>query len=252
MIECGFFDALESGGVYDRVYEASMFAHYFGLLVKNGVFANPSTNLQVTANTNPNMQVVVNPGSAWINGYYLTIPANSSETLSIGIASPSLPRIDSVVVGLSLASRSITIYVKAGTPAVSPQPVALVRTDDTYELELAQILVPAGSGYVVQDNITDMRQTEQRCGLVTGAISQIDATNLFAQFTAAFNTWFQTIQDQLSGDIAANLQLQINNIISNFTPTGPIVLTSGVHYFASINDLPSDAVVGQLAFVKVQ
>ena len=97
-----------------------------------------------------------------------------------------------------------------------------------------------------------MRHNSNRCGIVAGTISQIDATNLFAQFTAEFNTWFQTIKDQLSGDIAANLQLQINDIKENFTPTGPIVLRSGVHYFSNREDLPSEAALGQIAFVKVQ
>lgn len=252
MIQSGFFDALESGGEYDRVYNASMFAHYFNLLVKNGVFANPSTSLQVTASSTPNMQVVVNAGSAWINGYYVTIPAGSTEVLSVGIASATLSRIDSVVVGLNLINRQITVYIKQGTPASSPVAPTLSRTNDLYELELAQISVGAGIGSILQDYITDMRQNSSRCGIVTGTITQIDATNLFAQFTAAFNTWFQNIQSQLSGDVAANLQLEIDNIIANFTPTGPIILQSGVHYFSRVEDLPSDAVVGQIAFVKVQ
>lgn len=251
MIQSGFFDALESGGEYDRVYNASMFAHYFNLLVKNGVFANPATSLQVVANATPNMQVVVNPGSAWINGYYMTVLSGSTEVLSIELASAALNRIDSVVVGLNLINRQMSVYIKQGTPAASPVAPSLTRNNDVYELELAQISVAAGIGSIIQDYITDMRQNSSRCGIVTGTISQIDATNLFAQFTAAFNTWFQTIQDQLSGDIAANLQLQINDIISGFTPTGPIILKSGVHYFSRMEDLPADAEIGQIAFVKV-
>lgn len=252
MIQSGFFDALESGGEYDRVYNASMFAHYFSLLVKNGVFANPSTSLQVTANSTPNMQVVINAGSAWINGYYMTIPSGSTEVLSISIASATLGRIDSVVVGLNLMTRQMSVYVKQGTPAATPVAPSLSRSNDLYELELAQISVGAGVGSILQDYITDMRQNSNRCGIVTGTISQIDATNLFAQFTAEFNSWFETIQEQLSGDVAANLQLQINNIIAHFTPTGPIVLKNNVHYFSSRENLPADAQVGQIAFVKVQ
>lgn len=38
---------------------------------------------------------------------------------------------------------------------------------------------------------------------------------------------------------------------AGFAPAGPLVLTSGVHYFASASELPSAAVTGQLAFVKV-
>ena len=38
---------------------------------------------------------------------------------------------------------------------------------------------------------------------------------------------------------------------AGFSPAGRIILTSGVHYFSNISSLPSDAVTGQIALVKV-
>lgn len=50
----GFFDAMDlGGGNYDREYSAAVFAHYFSLLVKNGVFPDPSTGMQVKASSSP-------------------------------------------------------------------------------------------------------------------------------------------------------------------------------------------------------
>ncbi len=209
----GFFDAVDTGGgYYDRVYSAAAFAHYFSLLVKNGVFPDPSTGLQVKASNTPDMHVSVQPGNGWVNGYYLTVPDNGSEVLTLPTANPSLHRIDSVIMGLNYAEREIQLYIRPGAASTNPVAVSLQRDGDVYELELAQILVSAGTASISQSNITDMRSNTSRCGIVTGTVDQIDTTDLFAQYNAAFQAWFEDIQGQLSGDVAANLQLQINSL----------------------------------------
>lgn len=208
-ITSGFFDAVEtSSGVYDRVYNAADFAHYFSLFIGNGVYPNPSTGLQVKANAVPNMGVSISAGNGWINGYYITLDA--AESRSITTANATLNRIDSVVIGLSYTTRSITLYVKTGAPSANPVAPTLTRNTSTWELELAQILVAAGAANITQSAITDMRSNKSRCGIVSGAIDQIDTTGLFAQYTAAFNEWFTGIKETLTTDVAANLQSQIN------------------------------------------
>ena len=64
-----FFDAVESGGVYDRVYSAAEFSKYLDKLVGNGVFRYPSSQLQVRAGSG--MQVIVAAGQGWIDGHKL-------------------------------------------------------------------------------------------------------------------------------------------------------------------------------------
>lgn len=209
----GFFDAVDlGGGEYDREYSAAVFAHYFSLLVKNGVFPDPSTGMQIKASTSPDMHVTVQPGSGWVNGYYITVPENGPEVLTVPTANPSLSRIDSVIMGLNYVEREIQLYIKPGAVSASPIPVSLQRDNDLYELELAQITVAAGVASISQANITDMRQNTSRCGIVKGTIDQIDTTDLFAQYDDAFQTWFDDIQVQLSGDVATNLQNQINTL----------------------------------------
>lgn len=207
----GFFDAVDlGGGDYDREYSAAVFAHYFSLLVKNGVFPDPSTGMQVKASSSPDMHVSVQPGSGWVNGYYITVPENGPEVLTVPTANPSLSRIDSVIMGLNYVEREIQLYIKSGAVSASPSAVSLQRDNDLYEMELAQIIVAAGVASISQANITDMRQNTSRCGIVKGTIDQIDTTDLFAQYDDAFQTWFADIQAQLSGDVATNLQNQIN------------------------------------------
>lgn len=212
----GFFDAVDQGGGdYDRVYSASSFAHYFSLLVKNGVFPDPSTGMQVKASSNPDMHVSVQPGSGWINGYYITVEDNVPEQLTVPTANSSLSRIDSVIMGLNYVDRKIQLYIKSGAVSANPSSVSLQRDKDLYELELAQITVSAGLASISQSSIIDMRQNTSRCGIVAGTIDQIDTEGLFAQYDDAFQTWFSDLQLQLDENVAANLQRRIVALENN-------------------------------------
>ena len=207
----GFFDAVDQGnGNYDRIYDAASFAHYFSLLIKNGVFPNPSTGLQVKASSAPNMTVSVQPGSAWINGYYFTLKDNP-EILTIQ-SNATLFRIDSIILGLNYTNREIKPYVRSSAVSSAPSAVTLQRDGSVYEIELARVLVGPGVTQIVQQNVADMRTDTSRCGIVTGTVDQIDTTDLFAQYSAAFNTWFEGIKADLGEDVAGNLLTKIQNL----------------------------------------
>lgn len=205
----GFFDAeLTPSGQYDRAYAAEQFAEYFHLIVSNGVFPNPATQLQVVASDTPNMNVNVSDGYGWINGYYAK---NSGPyPLAIQAASGTLNRIDAVVLRWVNASRSMELAVKTGIAASSPATPALQRDTDVYELMLATVTVAAGATSIPQSSITDKRSDTSVCGWVTGAVQNIDTTNLFAQYDDAFKAWFDNIKTQLGENVAANLQRQID------------------------------------------
>lgn len=218
MERCGFFDANLVGEEYDRVYLAAQFAAYFASFIGNGVYAEHSNQLQVVAMPTPQMQVSVEKGQGWINGYWYE--NTESISLAIDVADGVLNRVDSVVLRLGFSERNMWVAVKKGTPAISPSAPALTRNADYYELQLATIDVPASSIKITQAQITDTRMNQNVCGWVTGVVDQLDTTTLFNQFDAwydehttswqeQFNTWFVTIQGQLSGDIATQLQSQI-------------------------------------------
>ena len=207
----GFFDAQDLGeGNFDRVYNSADLAHYFSLFVGNGVFLNPTSSLQVSSQPTPNMSIKVALGSGWINGYFITV--TSPETLTIPTAHGSLPRIDSILMRLDLGTRQIQLVVSPGTAASSPQPNSLIRTGNYYDLELAQVRVPAGATSITQSSIKDMRYDANRCGLVKGLIDQIDATAFFNQYQAQFNTWFENLQTNLNDDAAGFLYNQVTQI----------------------------------------
>lgn len=187
----GFFDSING----DRTYNADQISDYFLKLISNGVFATPATAMQVTATTG----LIVNVSAGWgfINCKW--IKNDNNYSLQLDAADTSFARIDRVVLHLDISSehRYITIEIKKGTPAATPEPPTLTRSGDVYELSLAQIAVAANATTITQADITDERPDTSVCGYVTGLIDQIDTTNLFAQFTAAFDTWFDGIKDEV-------------------------------------------------------
>lgn len=229
----GFFNSeiigydAENMPIFDRAEEASFFAKYFNQFISNGVFPNPSTNMQVLANTG--MQVKVSVGTCFINGYMGWV--ENAETFTIE-ESDIQARIDRVVARLDFDNRKIQCYVKKGTASGNPIAPVLQRDYDMYEIGLADIRVNANVIEIKQENITDLRLNSELCGIVAVPLQHVDTTTLFNQYQdwlenateegeealqltqeeleEQFNTWFATVQDTLSGDTAGNLLNLIN------------------------------------------
>ena len=198
----GFFNAVEtSSGVYDRTYNAEDFASYFSKFISNGVFVEPTDGLKVTAQSG--LKVTVKAGSAYIDGYYYEL--TEDKTLTIPVNSASYVQQDSIVVRLDKVKRKMSLELKQNNASVS-------RTSTVKELQLATIRKPVGATNLSASDITDMRPYNEVCGFVTGVVQQISTSDLFSQFTAMFNEWFNGIKGQLSGDVATSLQNQINEI----------------------------------------
>ena len=201
-ITSGLFNSING----DRRYDAEWFARYFALLVDDGVFANPSTGMQVIQNEN--LSTIVRPGDGWIKGYFIV--NDSNYVLEHDLADGVLKRIDRIVMRLNFLSRQIEIDIKKGTFASVPVAPELQRDADYYELALADVLINNGATQIIQANITDTRFNKSLCGIVTNPLDSIDTTDLFAQYTDAFNRWFENLQAQLDENVATNLQNQID------------------------------------------
>lgn len=213
MISYGFFNSV--GG--DRTYDADDISNYFLKLISNGVFATPSNAMQVTANGG--MTVKVSAGWGFINCKW--IENNAPYILTLDAADVVLNRIDRIVLRLDYTNRQMGIYVSKGTPASSPMPPFLQRTEgEIWELSLARISVSAGATSIAQADITDERADTSVCGYVTGLIDQIDTTNLFAQFTDSFDTWFAQIKETLS---TTTLVRQYNSLYTTTTNSETII-----------------------------
>lgn len=226
--EYGFFNydetVLESTGKYDREYTAEDFAKYFALFIGNGVFANPASQLMVkiAATKQAPYNVTVEPGWAFINGYWYHL--QQKATLTIPVNTSAQTKYQRVVVRYDNTIREIGLtVVEATSETIEP-----TRNEAVYDLALAQITVKSNASALSASDVKDIRPNSKYCGYVAGAINQIDAGTLYDNLTEQFNIWFEGIKKQLGGDIATNLQKQIGSL-ENLNTTTKTDLVSSVN-----------------------
>jgi len=136
-------------GIDTTETQFSQWARHFNSGVND---APTGAALSVAAGTG--LAVDVTAGQAMVRGHYYV--STAVEALSLTTADATNPRLDLVVLRLDPVANSVTLVVKAGTPAGSPAAPALVQTDaGVFEQALATVLVPANSG--VPTTITDAR-----------------------------------------------------------------------------------------------
>lgn len=176
-----------------KEYEKVLY-RFMDMSEANGIFPKPSDGLQVVAYSG--MEIRVNAGYAFINGYAFRNPATLSVTLDT--AEGALNRVDRVVVRWDLAQRDMYIAVLKGTPSAKPTATAVTRTTEIWELALADIYVGKGVTRIQTQNITDQRFNSAVCGIVTGTVEEIDASVLTKQFTDFFNTYSAAVLDEFS------------------------------------------------------
>lgn len=165
MEKSGFFNSTSG----DRMYDAADFAGYFSKLVSNGIFYTNADNLRVTPGDGLSVNVLA--GSAWINGYAYE---NTEElNLTLAAADGVNPRIDRVVVRWDAVERKISAAVLTGTAAASPAAPGITRSDNIYELALADISVAAGAVSLADGDITDRRLDTALCGTVNSLITAV-------------------------------------------------------------------------------
>lgn len=199
----GFYNSLNK----DRVYNAEQMSSIFNGIITDGVFASIGGSLMPIAGTG--MQVVVKTGKCWFNSTWTL----NDALLPLGIeaADVSLTRIDAVAVEINSAvsTRANTIKVIKGTPSANPAKPALANTETLHQYALGYITIGAGVTSITADKI-EVNVGKETCPFITSVLQQTDITALFNQWDAEFNAWFANVQAQLSGNIAANLQRQID------------------------------------------
>lgn len=199
----GFYNSLNK----DRVYNAEQMSSIFNGIITDGVFASIGGSLMPIAGTG--MQVFVKTGKCWFNSTWTLNDA--LLPLDIPAADVSLTRIDAVVVEINSAvsTRANTIKVVKGTPSANPAKPTLANTETLHQYALGYVTVSAGVTSITADKI-EVNVGKTTCPFITSVLQQTDITALFNQWDAEFNTWFANVQAQLSGNVAANLQRQID------------------------------------------
>lgn len=247
-IKSYFFNAVLSGGVYDRTYNAEDVTSYLDKILGNGVFPNPSTSLQVTA-TGSGLNVSVAAGQGWINGHKLINTSALTLTLS-SLSGAFSGRYDRVIFYVDTTEREMGIEVLEGTEASVPTAPSLTQTSTRYELSLALILVSQGVSTLTNSYITDTRADTDVCGWVTGLVDQVDTSTLYTQYEAAYaeqlatmQTWYESMQSQFEAwldslteqlTVQTYLRFYSKNVTGTASAISPITLDmDGYTYDAS-------------------
>lgn len=196
----------------DRKVGPEIYERMLGDMFTAGVFPRgemlavaPASGMQITLKTGGAVLIRTDATSAGPRGYLYSNTA--AQTLTCNVADGVAGRIDVVVLRWSRTARSVTAAIVTGTPAATPTAPAPKRTADIWELCLAQISVAAGTTEITAAQITDTRETEL-CGIAS-SIAQLDSAEFYAQQTAVFDAWFNSIKDTLEGDVAGQLAAQI-------------------------------------------
>lgn len=178
----------------DRKVGSAAWRFLFQTFFKNGIFANPSTNLQVLEADN--MRTVVKAGRALINGTFMY--EDQDLIFQHDIADGLLKRIDRIVVRLDYVNRLMTTVLKKGTFASAPVAPTIQRDAEAYEIVLADVFIGNGVTQITQAVITDQRLNSALCGVVTGTVDEVDTTTLFNQY----QSWFAQQKAAYESDFA--------------------------------------------------
>ena len=218
-----FFNAEKnSKGQYDRSYKAGDFAEYFSSFIGNGIFAVPSSNLQVQAG--PDATIIINQGSAFISGYYY----NNTESITMNLpeANGTYNFIANIVVELDVNNREIILKIISGTPSPNPIAPTLVKLPTLYQLCIAQVSILAGTSSISALNIKDTRFINDLCGIVVSTVQQVDTTTLYNQWNAGFEEWFNLLKEEYEKTPVGAIQTELQTLIKAVTNLNTTYLTT--------------------------
>lgn len=202
----GFYDSLN----HDRLYNAQQMSAIFDGIINDGVFMSVGNQLHTVAGTG--MQIIVKSGRAWFDS---TWTLNDAEyPLSIDAADVLLTRIDAVVleVNSEVATRANTIKVVKGTPASTPAKPTLTNTATIHQHALAYVTV-AKNTTAITNSMIEIVVGKTETPYVTAILQTTDITDLFNKWENDFQVWFETVKGTLDGDVALNLQNQIDHCV---------------------------------------
>lgn len=200
---CGFFNS-ENG---DRKYNAEQMSAIFDGIIADGVFTTIGDHMAVSAGTG--MQVLVGTGKAWFDHTWNVNDA--AYPLAIAASDVTLSRIDAIVLETNHSDsvRLNKLRVVQGTVASSPVKPTLTNSEKVHQHPLAWVTVAPGVTQIAASAIENAVGTSA-CPFVTGIIATTSIDDLFNQWNGEFDEWFDNLKAQLSDNVVANLQKQID------------------------------------------
>ena len=201
----------------------------------SGVFAL-DTNCQVSIVSGMNVKVA--KGKGWLAhgvDYGVVFWMEEDVNLTVPVGDVASPRWDYVCVGWETTEvkNNPTIYIKSGSPAVTPAEPILENSANKIEICLAKIYVPSGTTNLTATGVTltDTRADKNYCGLVG---DDLRTTQLEERATSLENR--TTNLERRESDS----ETEINNIKKGTTLTGEASKAKKLSNPVVINDTQFD------------
>ena len=231
----GFFNSING----DRLYNADQMSHIFEGLITDGVYESVANKLAVQPNSGMTIQIATGRGwfdKRWVNN-------DSEYTMTLEDSDVILNRYVAVVIKVDRndSVRDAVPYLKYGEFATNPVKPTMTRTETVKEYCLAYIYQKAGAKAIDATVIEDTRGNNELCGWVTGLITQLNTTTLFAQWEALFtgflnestdnfNDWFLNLQDKINDNTEVMLVAALPTSLLVSLPASGWVAKSGGGY----------------------
>ena len=201
----GFYNSLNG----DRKYDSEDISRMFDGILMDGIVGAVGDTFAVNASSGT--IVTVASGRAWFNHTWTYNDAPMQ--IDCKVAPVLTDRYDAIVLEINASSdvRKNSIKVIAGAEASTPTKPAMESSEFVHQYPLAYILRKAGESAISQGNIENMVGTSE-CPLCTGVLKTMTTDQILAQWDAQFNTWFESAKDTLSGDVAGNLVVKIDDV----------------------------------------
>lgn len=188
MLRSGFFNSLGSD---KRKYYNADISRLFNSLINDGVFQNVGQCLMVEPNIR--MSVNVQPGLAYFNSTWIYNDADYIVNIDAAPIVEGYNRIDGIFLKMldenDFGDRENTIYYMAGQAGSQPvRPVPSVVGEEKY-IPLCYINVTTNLSAITAANITNCVGVTTTTPFVSGILKTIEATELFAQWSAQFNEY---------------------------------------------------------------
>lgn len=207
-VTSGFFNSKN----HDRLYNAEQLSSIFDGVITDGIFQSIGDAFFVHSLTTSDNTVLVGTGRAWFDHTWTL--NDTPYSIVLDPPNTALGRIDAVVIDVDSTEsvRKNSIMLIKGTYAETPERPTLIKEPRHNQYPLCYINVPAGSSAPISDaNIVNVIGTDA-CPLITGILDTLDIDMFVNQMESKFDIWFENLQANLDGNIASNLQNQIDKL----------------------------------------
>lgn len=264
--------------MYDRAVDAQFMEKMFESMLLPGLMDKDASSFQVEKLEG--MKIKIKPGAGVALGVFFYKP--TQEVIELETSETLLYRVDRVILRVDKEAREAFIYVEKGDTQLqapikeSGKPLVsktATRTEKLYDMVLGEVIVRPKTTQINTTDIYDTRGIAQLCNWAANPLTQLDFSGVFQKYDDAFYEYMEHIVKELSGDVAGNLQVQIDRLKERTTFAEQNIdvlksmtvaqsqpkdqdlndyLTTGIYFFPSSSSTPKNIPFGVNGILEVQ